>query len=161
MFYDANAIKTGFNKLGDDALERHQAQTRFERAFGKGRRQQWLSKLTGRAQQLLSLADWLDSQSIRTQRYAGKQTIALDNIRGSENRVREFDIDFNPIADHIEQRWVGIAAAMLKGVALPPVDLIQVGDTYYVRDGHHRISVAKSFGQQDIEAIVTVITADC
>jgi hypothetical protein len=39
---------------------------------------------------------------------------------------------------------------------LPPVVLVQVGDVYFVRDGHHRISVARALGQLDIEAEVTV-----
>jgi hypothetical protein len=39
---------------------------------------------------------------------------------------------------------------------LPPVSLVQVGDEYFVRDGHHRISVAKAFGQETIEARVAV-----
>jgi len=42
------------------------------------------------------------------------------------------------------------------GVTLPLVDLVQVGDVYFVRDGHHRISVARAFGQESIDAQVTV-----
>jgi hypothetical protein len=49
-----------------------------------------------------------------------------------------------------------VAAARRRGKSLPPVDLIQVGDAYFVRDGHHRISVARALGQQDIEAKVIV-----
>jgi hypothetical protein len=44
----------------------------------------------------------------------------------------------------------------LAGDPLPPVELIQVGSVYFVRDGHHRISVARAMGQQEIEAVVTV-----
>jgi hypothetical protein len=49
-----------------------------------------------------------------------------------------------------------VAKARLKGVTLPPVELIQVGDVYFVRDGHHRISVARAFGQEHVDAEVTV-----
>jgi hypothetical protein len=49
-----------------------------------------------------------------------------------------------------------MAAAKMRGVALPPVELIQVGDIYFVRDGHHRISVARAFGQEQVDAEVTV-----
>jgi hypothetical protein len=51
---------------------------------------------------------------------------------------------------------VGIATAGYMGRTLPPVELIQVGDLYFVRDGHHRISVAQAMGQESIEAEVTV-----
>jgi hypothetical protein len=53
-------------------------------------------------------------------------------------------------------RWLRIAAARDQGKVLPPVVLVQVGDVYFVRDGHHRISVARALGQQDIEAQVTL-----
>lgn len=42
------------------------------------------------------------------------------------------------------------------GVKLPPVALIQVGEVYFVEDGHHRISVAKLWGEHEIEAEVTI-----
>jgi hypothetical protein len=50
----------------------------------------------------------------------------------------------------------GIAAAWELGRELPPVELVQIGDFYFVRDGHHRISVARAMGQEHIEAEVTV-----
>jgi hypothetical protein len=53
-------------------------------------------------------------------------------------------------------RWLRVAAARDQGKVLPPVVLVQVGDVYFVRDGHHRISVARALGQLDIEAEVTV-----
>ena len=51
---------------------------------------------------------------------------------------------------------MSVAGAQLQDVPLPPVDLIQVGDRYFVRDGHHRISVARTLGQHFVEAEVTV-----
>ena len=51
---------------------------------------------------------------------------------------------------------MSVAGARIQDVPLPPVDLIQVGDRYFVRDGHHRISVARTFGQHFIEAETTV-----
>jgi hypothetical protein len=71
---------------------------------------------------------------------------------GSEGRVDDFDSAFNPLTAHTRDRWIGIAVARRQGTVLPPVELIQVGDVYYVRDGHHRISVAKAEGQAEIEA---------
>jgi hypothetical protein len=86
--------------------------------------------------------------------YAGTQTVPINRIRGSENRSRDFDEHFHPLQSHTAARWIGIAEARLRGVPLPPVELIQVGADYYVRDGHHRISVARALGEEFIDAIV-------
>jgi hypothetical protein len=80
--------------------------------------------------------------------------IPMEWIVGSESRSDDFDNHFNPLKAHLLQRWVGIAIAHRKGVALPPVELIRDGNQYYVRDGHHRISVAKMVGQLEIEAVI-------
>jgi hypothetical protein len=37
---------------------------------------------------------------------------------------------------------------------LPPIDVYRVGDGYYVIDGHHRVSVARSLGRDTINARV-------
>ena len=88
--------------------------------------------------------------------YIGLQTVCIDQIRGSEGRSREFDAHFRPRQSYTQGRWVNIAVAWKEGRSLPPVELIQVGDVYFVRDGHHRVSVAQAMGQEQIEAVVTV-----
>ena len=75
-------------------------------------------------------------------------------IIGSEGRTNDSDRDFYPLQTHNRDRWIGIAAARRQGAILPPVELIQYGDGYYVRDGNHRVSVAKIAGQVEIEAQV-------
>jgi hypothetical protein len=82
--------------------------------------------------------------------------VPICHIRGTESRAGDFDRDFNPLRDHNQGRWQRIAGARQRGKALPPVDLVQVGNLYFVRDGHHRISVAQALGQPDIEAKVVV-----
>jgi hypothetical protein len=81
--------------------------------------------------------------------------VPISQIGGSEGRVGDFDRDFNPLKDYTRRRWLGIAAARERGKVLPPVSLVQVGDVYFVKDGHHRISVARAVGQDAIEARVT------
>ncbi len=88
--------------------------------------------------------------------YAGVQTVAIRSIRGSEGRLIDFDAEFRPLHDRTRDRWVSVAAARLRGTRLPPVELIKSGDDYFVRDGHHRISVARALGEEFIEANVTV-----
>ncbi len=84
------------------------------------------------------------------------KTVLLDQIKGSGGRTGDFDCDFNPLLIHTKDRWLGIAQARQEGQALPLVNLTQIGDMYFVRDGHHRISVAWAWGQKEIEAKVTV-----
>ncbi len=110
------------------------------------------ARLRGRRWQLWSLRDLRP----RGEHYSGRQAVALDLIRGSENRVQDFDVAFFPLGHHNRSRWLGIAMARKQGVAMPPVQLIEVAGLYFVRDGHHRISVARALGEAFIEAEVTV-----
>lgn len=88
--------------------------------------------------------------------YAGTQTVAIEAIHGTEARSRDFDHHFHPLSCRTIGRWISIFQARLNSQPLPPVELIKVGDEYYVRDGHHRISVAHALGEYYIEAEVTV-----
>jgi hypothetical protein len=98
-------------------------------------------------------ADGVDNMSVvvsGTNILAGEGLDQFRHIRGSESRSSDFDRDFNPLHDHNRRRWLNVAAARQRGKALPLVKLIQVGDVYFVRDGHHRISVARALGQRSI-----------
>jgi hypothetical protein len=112
--------------------------------------------LTGRSRCLLTLEEIETTCTVHVYRSAGIQTVPLSQIRGSEGRSDDFDRDFYPLQDHNKERWLNIAAARRRGKALPPVELIQVEDIYFVLDGHHRISVARALGQPDIEASVMI-----
>lgn len=137
-------------------LSRVAAKSLYTRARDRGRRAQFWSTLTGRSKGLFDLAGVEADCSVTTSYDAGLQTVSIDRIRGSEGRVHDFDCDFYPLKDYNRERWLGIASARDRGKALPPVALIQVGDLYFVRDGHHRISVACAIGQQHVEAVVVV-----
>jgi hypothetical protein len=128
----------------------------YNRARSRGRRGRVWSALTGRPRRLLPLAEVDAACTVRTRRYTGMQTVPIRRIGGSEGRSKDFDCDFNPLQHHTRGRWLGIATARQRGKEMPPVELIQVGDVYFVRDGHHRISVAQALGQREIEAEVTV-----
>jgi hypothetical protein len=88
---------------------------------------------------------------------AGLQVVPLESIVGTVDRAADFDRGFRPTSPRLRSRWERIAAAQRRGEALPPISLYKVGDLYFVRDGHHRVSVAKSLGRQDIDAYVTEI----
>jgi hypothetical protein len=86
---------------------------------------------------------------------AGLQTVPLDLIVGSVDRLREFDIRFRPTTSRTRGRWERIAAARRRGEPLPPISLYRVGDLCFVRDGHHRVSVARAVRDTVIDAYVT------
>jgi hypothetical protein len=69
----------------------------------------------------------------------------------------DFDRGLRPTSARLRSRWERIAAAQRRGESLPPVSLYKVGDLYFVRDGHHRVSVAKSLGREDIDAYVVEV----
>jgi hypothetical protein len=89
--------------------------------------------------------------------YAGLQPVPLDAIVGSVDRTREFDRSFRPVSPRLRSRWERIAAAQRRGESLPPISVYRIGDLYFVRDGHHRVSVARSLGRPDIDAYVTEV----
>jgi hypothetical protein len=132
------------------------AVTLYTHVRSQGWRSQVWSALTGRSHCLLPLAKVGAASTVHACRCARIQTVPISQIRGSEGRSKDFDRDFNPLQSHTKDRWLGIAGALQRGRVLPPVELIQVRDVYFVRDGHHRISVARALGQLDIEAKVTV-----
>jgi hypothetical protein len=125
-------------------------------AYLRARRRGWLAqqwaRLAGRSRHLLPL----EGEAQGGQRGAGLQAVPLRAIRGSEGRTRDFDVDFNPLTEHTQERWIRLYNAWQAGAHLPPVSLLRRGATYYVRDGHHRISIARSLGQEYVEADVTV-----
>jgi hypothetical protein len=88
----------------------------------------------------------------------GLQVVPLDAIVGTVDRAVDFDRGFRPTSARLRSRWERIAAASRRGEALPPISLFKVGELYFVRDGHHRVSVAKSLGRDDIDAYVTEVT---
>jgi hypothetical protein len=114
------------------------------------------SFLRRRSADLLNLTEVENHQYIKNRYSIGVQLVALDQIQGSQGRCRDFDRAFYPRQSHSQSRWLRVATARELGIALPPVELVQVEDIYFVRDGHHRISVARALGQSGIEAEVRV-----
>jgi hypothetical protein len=88
----------------------------------------------------------------------GLQVVPLEAIVGSVDRSVDFDRGLRPTSARLRSRWERINAAQRRGEALPPVSLFKVGGLYFVRDGHHRVSVAKSLGRTDIDAYVVEVT---
>jgi hypothetical protein len=90
----------------------------------------------------------------------GHQIVPIDHIVGSEGRYSDFDRRFLPRTEAVEVRWRSIERAMDRLIDLPPVDLWKISDVYFVRDGNHRVSVARWMGQRHIDAVVTELLVD-
>lgn len=142
----------GLDQIDEQGQARKLAHRQFWTLFVWGQLGGLWAWLTGRCNELESLIGRKNNNG----RYAGLKTVALTQITGSEGRTKDFDARFRPLQRHDQNRWVGVAAAMQSGVVMPPVQLIQVGSRYFVRDGHHRISVAYVLGQAAVDAQVTV-----
>src|SRR5207248_10334657 len=93
----------------------------------------------------------------RGERQLGLQTVPLESIVGTVDRSREFDREFRPTSGRPRDGWQRIAAAMRRGQALPPIEVYPVGDLHFVKDGHHRVSVAKALARDTIDAYVTEV----
>lgn len=87
-----------------------------------------------------------------SENYGGVRSIEIENIVGSVDRYRDFDHYFLPKVTENLGRWVGVRQASLEGKELPPIEVYKVGDIYFVKDGHHRVSVARNAGQKYIDA---------
>jgi uncharacterized ParB-like nuclease family protein len=133
---------------------------KFNKALRKGMWRTIVSWFSKGCNHLLSLDQGSLKGNKQGQHYAGIQTVTLDQIVGSMGRAREFDRAFFPRQTHTRQRWLRLAKANYRSEALPPVDLVKIGDHYFVADGNHRVSVARALGQDQIEAkVVEVVTA--
>lgn len=117
---------------------------------------EWLKcRILGREHRLLELESPAE-QLHGNRRYGGIRPVNLDRICGTLGRSNDFDRRFLPLDDRLRDRWVSVAMARSRGIAIAPVELIQIGVCYFVKDGHHRISVARACGEQAIDAEVTI-----
>jgi hypothetical protein len=91
------------------------------------------------------------------ERSIGLQSISLDSIVGTVGRNRDFDRAFRPTSGRTRTRWERIANAQRRGQDMPPISVYRIGDMHFVRDGHHRVSVARALGLTHIDAYVTEV----
>jgi hypothetical protein len=132
--------------------------------FSRARRSQLLAELGRRLRRepddvalILPFDEVVEALGMVGEVELGLQTIPLDSVVGTVDRTRDFDRGFRPTTPRVRGRWQRIAAAQRRGEAFPPISVYRVGDLHFVRDGHHRVSVAKSLGREDIDAYVTQV----
>ena len=132
-----------------------QAVQLFRRQRDRGLLRRLWTFLTRRSSRLPSFYESVAGSQIESSHSAGTRTVPIEKICGSLGKSGEFDDQFNPRREENRSRWLSVAVARLSGRDLPAIDLIELDGCYYVRDGHHRISVAQALGQQYIDAEIT------
>jgi hypothetical protein len=132
--------------------------------FSRARRRRALSRLAHRLRGepsdvnlILPFEEVVEALGRRGEKSLGLQTIELDSIVGTVDRGRDFDRSFRPTKGRLRTRWERIAAAQRRGEPMPPIDVYRIGEVHFVKDGHHRVSVARALGHEVIDAYVTEI----
>jgi hypothetical protein len=139
-----------------------QAQT--EEDFAKARNKAFFNEiqhlLSPEEASLISLNDV--KQLIRpvNETYLGMKVIPIDKIIGSEGRYKDFDNNFFPKSSHLRNRWEHVDEAAIKEINLPPIKVYEIAGLYFVRDGNHRVSVAKARGTEFIDAEVVTLQSE-
>jgi hypothetical protein len=138
----------------DDLTLRAEARRLFARMEMDGKLHRLMHTLKRKPSRLLNRATFQSASCIPNRHYAGRISVPIDLIQGSEGRTQDFDDAFYPLHDRMQGRWVNVASVRLADEGLPPVELLHNDGIYFVRDGHHRISVAKALGEAYIDAEV-------
>jgi hypothetical protein len=131
--------------------------------FSRARRRRALARLSARLRRADDVDHILPFEEVARalgrigERRLGEQLIPLDSIVGTVDRSREFDRSFRPTSPHVRERWQRINLAQRKGESMPPIDVYRIGELHFVKDGHHRVSVAHALGHSDINAYVTEV----
>jgi hypothetical protein len=136
------------------AWSRMEAEKAFRKA-SRARRRTALAARLRRGARRCGLAVFDETRRSGPRSARGVREIPLDAIKGTTepNRAAQFDEHFRP-AKLTRSRWQSIWLAFHRGATLPPISVVQFGDVYAIRDGHHRVSVAKALGAPSITAIV-------
>ena len=135
-----------------------------ENDFLRARRHQVLAQLAQRLRRgpddvnlILPFSDVVAALGIEGERALGLKTIRLSTVVGTVDSRRDFDRRFRPTSARVRERWERLALAQRRGAPIPPIDVYRVGELHFVRDGHHRVSIALATGQTTIDAYVTEV----
>jgi hypothetical protein len=133
------------------------SQAEAERAFSLAARARRRARMVGRLRRGWSCGQLpvFDQQTTTAGATGGVREIPLEAIAGTlePNRAAHFDCAFRPAA-RTRGRWLRVWLAEHGGAVLPPISVVPVGDGFAIRDGHHRVSVARARGALTIDAVV-------
>ena len=132
--------------------------------FNRARNRAFLSRLQNfmnlKRDDLLSFYDVKYILKPKNEVYLGMRTVPIKLILGSEGRYRDFNKYFLPRQEFLRTRWERVDMAHLKDIPLPAIQLYEIGGAYFVRDGNHRVSVAKAQGIEEIDAEVISLSSE-
>jgi HSP20 family molecular chaperone IbpA len=142
-----------------------------ENDFLRARRRQVLGRIVNRLRRepddvnlVLPFDEVIAALGLRGERAVGLRTIPLSQVVGTLDSRHDFDRRFRPTSGKLRERWERLALAQRRGESIPPIDVYRIGELYFVKDGHHRVSIAIATRQKTIEAYVTdvqtVVPAD-
>jgi nucleotide-binding universal stress UspA family protein len=126
----------------------------FKRARQQAAMRQLMARITGKSADLMAYKDIENLHVLGTQE-GGVQEIPLDRIVGSVGRYKDFTRDFLPKRASDAERWARVKAAVIDMRGMSPIEVYQIGEVYFVKDGNHRVSVARQLGTDTISAYVT------
>ena len=126
----------------------------FNKARSRALFSQVLALLRNEKDELLSLQEVKSLLRPRSETYRGMRTVPIGRIVGSEGRYQDFNKRFLPRRTHLRGRWERVDVAHYAQITLPPIRLYEIGGVYFVRDGNHRVSVARTQGVEFIDAEV-------
>lgn len=130
--------------------------------FARARRRAFLRRAKARLRSDPSSASMPSFEGVRKSLGAlggalpGVRVVRVEQIVGSVGRSSQFDGGFMPAKGDVEGRWKRIDRAFHRGTELPPVVLYEIGGSYFVLDGNHRVSVARYHDVEMIDAEITV-----
>ncbi len=145
------------NVTSEESFSYQVALRDFQRARQQAAMRQMMARLTGKPTDLLSYHEIGQELHITGTSEQGVREIPLDKIVGSVGRYKDFTRDFLPKLDSDAERWARVRAAVTDMSGLPPIEVYKVGDVYFVKDGNHRVSVARQLNTQTISAYVTEV----
>lgn len=129
----------------------------FHRARHQAMVKEIMSRFTGEAVDLLSFEDVRRMLKAKGSSERGLQEVPLKAIVGSVNRYEDFTRDFLPRGSVMPERWARVEIAINDLAGLDAIEVYQIGEVYFVKDGNHRVSVARRLGATHIQAYVTKI----
>ncbi len=140
-------------------LLRQKALSHFERARQLADREAFLGRLTGKDTHLLPFEVIRANMRQQNPLYRGIREVPLSQIIGSVGRYKEFTRSFLPLSDSLKERWIGVESLALTRGWLP-IQVYQVGNAYFIKDGNHRTAVARQLNMPAIEAHVWEFPTD-
>ena len=134
-------------------------EAQVEADFSRARRRAFFGRMAARLRRecsrLLAFGEVREGHLAHNRRGLGLRDVEVSKIVGSVGRNEAFDRGFMPTKASLAERWMRVDRAFHRGLDLPAVRLYKIGNSYFVEDGNHRVSVARYQGVQTIEADVT------